>query len=161
MGSRSYIERDFAYIAGFLDGDGSLMFQIKKRKDGTIGWRFMFTICFYQDSRHEKPLYWIQKKLKIGYIFKRNDHITELRINGYEQVSSILKNLMPYLKFKRKQALVILRAARILTKKSVLALSQKERMIIAECVYQVQNENYATRTKKSKKRIFTMLGLTP
>jgi hypothetical protein len=161
VGSRSNIELDFAYIAGFLDGDGSLMFQIKKRKDGTIGWRFMFTICFYQDSRHEKLLYWIQEKLKIEYIFKRNDNITELRINGYKQVSSILEKLMPYLKFKRKQALIILRAARILTKKSVLVLNQKERMIIADCVYQVQNENYATRTKKSKEKIFTMLGLTP
>ena len=45
MGSHPKIgmakEIDRAYIAGFLDGDGSLMLQIKKRKDGKIGIRFM------------------------------------------------------------------------------------------------------------------------
>ena len=34
MGSRSKI--NLAYVADFLDGDGSLMFQIKKRKDGAL-----------------------------------------------------------------------------------------------------------------------------
>jgi hypothetical protein len=44
VGSRSKIT--LAYIAGFLDGDGSLMLQIKKRKDGTkSSIRFMPTIC--------------------------------------------------------------------------------------------------------------------
>ena len=55
MGSQSKIA--LAYIAGFLDGDGSVMLQIKKRKDGRLKRRFMCTICFYQDSRHEKPLH--------------------------------------------------------------------------------------------------------
>lgn len=58
MGSRSDIEK--AYIAEFLDGDGSLMLQLKKRKDTTRGYRFMATICLYQDSRHDDTLYWMQ-----------------------------------------------------------------------------------------------------
>ena len=89
MGSRSNLE--LAYIAGFLDGDGSLMLQIKKRKDGNIGIRFMHTICFYQDTRHEKELYWIRKVLDIGYLSRRNDGMTELRINGFKQVKKILE----------------------------------------------------------------------
>ena len=84
MGSQSKVNS--AYIAGFLDGDGSLMLQIKRRKDDKISKRrFMATICFYQDSRHEKPLFWIRKMLGIGYISRRNDGISELRINGYKQ----------------------------------------------------------------------------
>ena len=55
MGSRRNIY--MAYIAGFLDGDGSLMLQIKKRSDSKIGIRFMVTICLNQDTRHEKELY--------------------------------------------------------------------------------------------------------
>jgi len=34
VGSQS--KTNLAYIAGFLDGDGSLMLQIKKRKDGKL-----------------------------------------------------------------------------------------------------------------------------
>ena len=91
MGSRSKV--DLAYVAGFLDGDGSLMLQIKKRKDGRIGLRFMPTICLYQDTRHEKPLYWIRRKLGIGYVSRRNDGMSELRINGYDSCEKILKNM--------------------------------------------------------------------
>jgi len=72
------------------------MFQIKKRKDGALKKRLMATICFYQDTRHERELYWIQQRFGIGYISRRNDGMTELRINGYAQVRDILKKLIPY-----------------------------------------------------------------
>ena len=49
-------QTNLAYIAGFLDGDGSIMVQVKKTKFNVKGWRLMFTICFYQDSKHDRPL---------------------------------------------------------------------------------------------------------
>lgn len=163
MGSQSNIQtqNNLAYIAGFLDGDGSLMFQIKKRKDGRIGWRFMFTICFYQDTRHEKPLFWIRKKLKIGYISRRNDHITELRINGYEQIERILALLIPFLRFKRKQAIAIQKAVTLLINKEMKILTRRELMVIANSMWTVQQENYVTKRKKSKADIMSILDLTP
>ena len=58
MGSRPKVKStDLAYIAGFLDGDGSLMLQIKKRSDVKNKRRFMLTICFYQDKRNDKVLF--------------------------------------------------------------------------------------------------------
>jgi len=78
VGSRSNKKESLAYIAGFLDGDGSLMLQLKKRSDTKTGIRFMATICLYQDSRHDKPLSWMQKFFGIGYISYRKDGITEL-----------------------------------------------------------------------------------
>ena len=57
----------------------------------------MLTICFYQDSRHDKALFWIRRILQVGYISKRNDGMTELRINGYEQIRKIIKDLLPYI----------------------------------------------------------------
>ena len=81
MGSRSKL--DLAYIAGFLDGDGSIMLQVKLRSDTSRGVRFMATICLYQDTRHAQPLTWMREVLGIGYITNRNDGMTELRINGF------------------------------------------------------------------------------
>ena len=159
MGSQS--KTNLAYIAGFLDGDGSLMMQIKKRRDGKIGWRFMFTICFYQDSRHDKPLYWIKKVVNIGYISKRNDGMTELRINGYTQVRDILKNLSPFIRFKKPQAEAILTASQLLIKKSVNKLTIGDRKKLAHCMMTVQNNNYITRNKKSSADILNILDLTP
>lgn len=161
MGSRFNNDLNFAYIAGFLDGDGSLMFQIKKRKDGNRGWRFMFTICLYQDTRHEKPLLWMRKKLGIGYIFRRNDHITELRINGYAQTCRILELLGSFIRFKKEQTRAMLRATKLLKRKSVKQLTKKDRVLLADCLLAVQNANYATRKKKTKEEIFALLDLTP
>ncbi len=135
--------------------------QIKKRRDGKFGWRFMFTICFYQDSRHERPLYWIRRVLKIGYISKRNDGITELRVNGYAQVRDILSKLLPFLRFKKKQALAIARASTILCKKTLDALSVNDRKQLAKCMLAVQTNNYITRNKKSAGDIMRILDLTP
>ena len=159
MGSRSKIK--LAYIAGFLDGDGSLMLQIKKRKDGKIGFRFMPVICFYQDTRHEKNLYWIRDILSIGYISKRNDGMTELRINGYEQVKDIIKSLLPYIRFKKLQARALYTATEILSKTKFKLLNQKQLTKLVTLILVIQNENYVTKRKKTKEELFEILGLTP
>ena len=157
MGSRSKVS--LAYIAGFLDGDGSLMFQIKKRKDGNKSRnRFMLTICFYQDSRHETPLFWIRDILNIGYISRRNDGISELRINGYKQVKEILEDLYPFIKFKRIQAKLLIESACILQKKEY---KERDLRTLAKNIIRIQNENYRTRKKRTEKEILKTLDLTP
>ena len=160
MGSRSKTN-ELAYIAGFLDGDGSLMLQIKKRKDGRLKRRFMTTICFYQDSRHELPLYWIRKILDIGYVSRRNDGMSELRINGFAQVQAILDKLLPYIKFKKLQAQALLGATRILNKVKISKLSESQLSRIAKYILVIQKENYITKRKKTSREIRKILGLTP
>ena len=158
MGSQSKI--NLAYIAGFLDGDGSLMLQIKKRKDGRLKRRFMCTVCFYQDSRHEKSLYWIKKVLGIGYISKRNDGMTELRINGFKQVKNILQKLRPFIKFKKDQAESVYRATDLLDKKSRF-LNKHDLLKLADLMMIIQKNNYITRKKKTKADILSILGFDP
>lgn len=163
MGSRINKEKEIAlaYIAGFLDGDGSLMLQIKKRKDSKIGIRFMATICFYQDVRHERPLYWIQKVCGIGYISRRNDGMSEVRINGYKQVHDILEALLPYLRFKKLQAIALKKACAILSATSFKMLSKKQLVQLIDLIVVIQNENYVTKKKKSREELFALLNLTP
>jgi hypothetical protein len=160
VGSRSNIH--LAYIAGFLDGDGSLMLQIKKRKDGKkSSIRFMPTICFYQDTRHEKTLYWIRDILKIGYLSQRKDGMTELRINGYRQIRDILKNLSPYVKFKEKQVVALKQACEILLKTKLKLLNKIQLIKLVDLILVIQNENYVTKKKKTKDELCRILGLTP
>lgn len=159
MGSQSKI--NLSYIAGFLDGDGSLMLQIKKRKDGRLKRRFMCTICFYQDSRHEKPLYWIKNILGIGYISHRNDGMSELRINGFKQSRNILKSLLPFLRFKRIQAQAFYKAADLLSKKRGNRLGRPELLRLVKYMTVIQNNNYVTKKKKTKEELLKILDLTP
>src|SRR3989344_7657829 len=157
VGSRSN-KLALAYIAGFLDGDGSLMIQIKKRSDSKKGRRVMLTICFYQDTRHEKPLWWIRKILGIGYLSRRNDGMTELRINGYTQVESILKKLLPFLRFKKKQAAALIDSAQLLKKGDI---SEKTIRKLIKNILVVQREKYVTRKKRSEAELLSVFGLTP
>ena len=154
MGSQS--NNDLAYIAGFLDGDGSLMLQIKKRRDGKKKWRFMATICFYQDSRHDEPLSWIRKILGIGYLSKRNDGMSELRINGFKQIRNILEKLLPFIKFKREQAKAMYCAVDILTKDSKQSFKK-----LIDCILKIQEHNYVTKRKKTREELYSLLDLTP
>lgn len=159
MGSRSKIE--LSYIAGFLDGDGSLMLQLKKRKDGILKFRFMATICFYQDTRHEKTLYWINKILGIGYISRRNDGMTELRINGYKPIRDILKSLVPYVRFKKPQCSALLQACEILSSTKFKKLTKMQLAKLVEFILVIQSENYVTKRKKTKSELYEVLDLTP
>ncbi len=160
MGSRSK-KIELAYIAGFLDGDGSLMLQLKRRSDSKRAIRLMATICFYQDTRHKKTLYWIQEVLGIGYISNRNDGMTELRINGYEQIREILKNLLPYIRFKKLQAHALLKACEALSSTKFKKLTKKQLSKLVDIMLVIQSENYVTKKKKTKSELRKILGLTP
>ena len=137
------------------------MLQIKKRKDGALKRRFMPTICFYQDTRHEKPLVWVREILGIGYLSRRNDGMTELRINGYVQVRDILKALMPHIRFKKLQATALCSACEILSNAKRRRLTDKQLLILADLILVIQKENYATKKKRSKNELLEMMGLTP
>lgn len=160
MGSRQKATKeDYAYIAGFLDGDGSIMVQVKNRRGTPRGWRLMCTLCFYQDSRHKEPLTWIQNTLGIGYIAHRNDKITELRINGYREIEAILELLKPYVKFKAHQTDITLRILKKLNGKRFVDLSRKDRLIIAENIIRLRGENYkAHRRRYSDEELRNLLG---
>ena len=121
----------------------------------------MCTICFYQDSRHETGLFWIKKILGIGYLSRRNDGMSELRINGVAQIKNILKQLLPYIRFKKQQAVALYKAADILESKTIAQFTQSELKEIISCIVIIQNNNYVTRKKKTATELFKVLGLTP
>ena len=160
MGSRSH-KIHLAYIAGFLDGDGSLMLQIKNRKDGKTKKRLMATICLYQDSRHEETLSWIRGVFGIGYLSRRNDGMTELRINGFDQIRAILKDLSPFIRFKKEQAAALYGATDLLSGKQFKNLSKKELLQVIDYILIIQKNNYVTKRKKTKEELMNLLDLTP
>ncbi len=159
MGSRS--KTDVAYIAGFLDGDGSLMLQIKKRNDTKRGFRFMTTICLYQDSRHEEPLYWMRNVFGIGYITQRNDGISELRINGFKQVRDILVLMKPFIRFKKVQTKALIEAGDILIDTPMKNMTEKQIRKIVDLMFIIKGENYSNNNTLNKEELHLRLGLTP
>ncbi len=103
-------------------------------------------------------LIWIRNILNIGYVSRRNDGITELRINGYKQIQRILQNLLPFIKFKKIQAKILLTSVQLLQKSK---LTEKELKRLVNNILKIQSENYVTKRKKNKKELLKILGLTP
>jgi hypothetical protein len=134
-----------AYIAGFLDGDGSIMLQIKPRSDMRYGYRLCATICFYQDSAHESGLRWIHEQLGVGYVSRRNDGISELRINGFDCVEKVLLELREYLRFKDQQVQLMLGALRILKQRP----TAEHFLRACEFADEISQANYTSRRKRS------------
>ena len=130
-----------AYIAGFLDGDGSIMLQLRKNTEGKII-RIKTVICFYQDCRHRQDLEWIQKILG-GYVYTRNDKISELRIEGFAMVLRILSLLKPFLKVKKKQASLLIKLIPQLQQKKV----SKE--TVSEWIKTMREYNYYSSQRTS------------
>ena len=121
----------------------------------------MATICLYQDSRHEAPLLWMQKEVKCGYVSKRNDGMTELRIQGYSQVRETMETLLPYLRFKKIQARALLQACKMLEKNTMRTLTPKSMRTIVDLILLIQSENYMSKGRKTKDDLLQLLGLTP
>jgi hypothetical protein len=159
VGSRS--NEYIAYIAGFIDGDGSLMLQVKKRSDSSRGLRFMATICLYQDTRHDEHLHWMKEFLEAGYISVRNDGMTELRIQGYKVVYDTLLLLKPYLRFKSVQCEALMHACELLINTPLKHITDGNLKQIIHCVVQIQSMNYVTKKKRSREELYDLFGLTP
>ena len=121
----------------------------------------MATICFYQDTRHERPLRWIREKLSIGYISRRNDGMTELRINGFESVRDILVALKPFIRFKKKQTQAMIEACDLLSKKFIRDMSKSELRRLVKLTFVIRTENYKSRSELTKEALNQLVGLTP
>ena len=92
-----------AYIAGFLDGDGSIFFQIIPNKDQTK-FQIRTSIAFYQKKEYAEILEWLKEIFGgVGYIRHRKTGMSDYTIVESKEVQKILKLLQPYSRLKKKQ----------------------------------------------------------
>ena len=91
-----------AYIAGFLDGDGSIFFQIVPRSDYKFGFEIRASIAFYQKSNNVEILNWLKEQLGSGYIRHRKTGMSDYTIVGSAEANRVMRLLQPYVFLKKK-----------------------------------------------------------
>lgn len=99
---------EYAWLAGFIDADGCLNAQIVYREDYILKYQIRVTLTLFQSTKRHFIMLDMQNMLGCGTIRKRNDGMSEFCIVGHKQLKPVLIKLLPYLKLKRKQAIILL-----------------------------------------------------
>ena len=90
-----------SYIAGFLDGDGSIHFQLVRQKEYRFGFYIRASISFSQSTSARHGLERIQSMLGGGgYLRDRGTGMSDLVITSRPIVVEILQDVEPYVIFK-------------------------------------------------------------
>lgn len=134
-------ELELAYIAGFLDGDGSIMVQIVKGDDYVYKHRIRASVAFYQRKEKHWFMLWLKDHLKHGSIRIRKDGMSEYTIAGSNPVKSLLLQLKPYVKLKKTQLSCVLE---ILEKKQDVK-SAEDFIKVCELVDKTKDLTYSTK----------------
>lgn len=143
-----------AYLAGFLDGDGSINAQIIRRPDYRLGFQIRVSITFFQSTKRHWFLLQIQKHHAPGGSLRRKDGISEYSLVGPQLVQRLCESLLPYLKVKRRQAALIIE----LTKRLKKNQSREDFLTLCEIVDQIGNLNDSKkRTSASDKRTISAI----
>ena len=97
-----------AWLAGFVDGDGSINAQVVFRSDYKLRYQVRVTLTLFQSTERHHILLYIQKLLGSGAVRKRKDGVSEFCITGAKQLKEALLLLLPHLRLKKRQATLVL-----------------------------------------------------
>ena len=119
-----------SYVAGFLDGDGSIHFQLVRQKEYRFGYYIRASMSFSQSTSARSGLEQIQELLGgVGYMRDRGTGMSDLVITSRPVLLDILRDVDPYVIFKRehvRRALVLLpRLGRVRDPQVFLQLAQE------------------------------------
>jgi LAGLIDADG endonuclease len=100
-----------SYLAGFMDGDGSIHFQLVRQAEYRYGFYIRASLSLSQSTSARHGLEVIQAFVGGGYLRDRGTGMSDLVITSRPLLRSILMAVEPYVIFKRehvRRALILL-----------------------------------------------------
>ena len=131
-----------AYIAGFLDADGSIYVRAKPNSTYRFGYQIAPYIVFYQSSKSElfKKMYSL---IPFGRVRIRKDGVTEYIISKRDDLIVFIAMIQPFLILKQKQITLLLK----ILKQKELVNNEKDFEKILQLCNKFQNLNYSKKRK--------------
>ena len=139
-----------AYLAGFLDGDGSIYVRIKPNKTYRYGFQVAPSVILFQSSKGKKNFEKICSMIKLGYLRERNDGVLEYTINRVDAIRKFLLAIQPYLVLKQEQAKLMLK---ILSSKEKIK-NQKDFIALTKLIAKYAELNYSKKRKNRKEFVY-------
>src|SRR3989344_888008 len=97
-----------AYLAGFLDGDGSIYVRLKPNPTYRYGFQVAPYVVFFQSKKSKKLFDKLCSLVGSGYIRERNDGVVEYIIGKKEAIREFLTAVQPYVILKQDQTKLML-----------------------------------------------------
>jgi len=92
-----------AYLAGFLDGDGSIYVRAKPSTDYRYGFQIAPYIVLFQSSKNLKQFEEVCALIPFGKMRQRKDGMLEYVINRLEDIEAFLSMMEPFSLMKKEQ----------------------------------------------------------
>src|SRR5438067_6480701 len=134
-----------AYVAGFLDGDGSVHFQLVRQKEYRYGFYIRASVSLTQCTADRAGLEVLQLLIGGGYVRDRGTGMSDLVITSRPLIARLLGEIEPYVVFKKPQ---VVRALELLPQLGG-HLTPEEFLERARLV-----DDFATLNHSKTKRIF-------
>ena len=87
--------QDAAYLAGFLDGDGSIHFQLVRQKEYEFGFYIRASMSFTQSTSARWGLEHLQRLVGGGYLRDRGTGMSDLVVTSRPLLITTLTALEP------------------------------------------------------------------
>src|SRR3989339_1114338 len=137
-----------AYIAGFLDGDGSIYVRLKPNSTYRYGFQVSPYIVLFQSQKEKENFQKICSLIGLGYLRVRKDGILEYIIGKTDGLREFLKIIKPFVILKKRQVALM---TEILDKKEKMRNKNDFRKL-TDLIDRFRELNYS---KKRKKRVLT------
>ena len=137
-----------AYLAGFLDGDGSIYVRLKPNSTYRYGFQVSPYIVLFQSQKKKENFQKICSLIGLGYLRVRKDGILEYIIGKTEGLREFLKIIKPFVILKKRQVALM---TEILDKKEKMRNKNDFRKL-TDLIDRFRELNYS---KKRKKRVLT------
>ena len=128
-----------AYLAGFLDGDGSIYVRLKKNDTYRYGYQISPYIVLFQSAKSKVKFEQLCNMIELGNMRIRKDGIMEYTIGKIESLIQFLKLVKPYVILKRDQVELMQNILKI--KKTIKSKEDFERLVLE--IKKFRNLNYS------------------
>lgn len=105
---KDLLDTQLAYLAGFLDADGSIIAQLVSRSDYTLKWQIKVSVIIVLKASRSWLLEKFCHEVGMGNVRDRGDGIFEFSIVTFEEVELFLTQIKPFLTLKQKQSELVL-----------------------------------------------------
>jgi hypothetical protein len=137
-----------AYVAGFLDGDGSIYVRAKPNPTYRYGFQIAPYIVLFQSGKCREDFEAMCAAIGYGKMRERKDGILEYTINRIDAIKEFLGCVQPFVILKRRQVELMLK---IIKAKSAIK-NRNDFSALLALIDAFAELNYS---KKRKRRVLT------